>query len=73
MEQHKSCKGVKIFASLAGRCCRAAQDFRAEQQLCPTSKVKNFVMRPSQGMVPGLTFGAIGVSMTISILFKSLI
>jgi len=26
--------------------CRAAQDFRAEQQLCPARKVKIFVLRP---------------------------
>jgi hypothetical protein len=37
---------TKIFASLVGRRCRAAQHFRAEQQLCPTRKVKNFVMHP---------------------------
>jgi hypothetical protein len=31
------------------RGCRAAQEFRAERQLCPTRKMKIFVMRPGPG------------------------
>ena len=38
---------TKIFTSLVGRRCRAAQEFRAERQLCPTTMVKIFVLRPA--------------------------
>jgi hypothetical protein len=39
---------TKIFKSLVGRRCRAAQEFRAERQFCPTTMVKYFVVRPRQ-------------------------
>jgi hypothetical protein len=35
---------TKIFTSLVGRRCRAAQEFRAERQLCPTTMEKVFVL-----------------------------
>ena len=39
--------------STVGRCCCAAQDLRAERQLCPAGKLKIFVMRPrSSGCAP---------------------
>jgi len=36
---------TKIFTSLVGRRCRAAHEFRAERQLCPTTMVMIFVLR----------------------------
>ena len=42
---------TKIFTSLVGRRCRAAQVFRAEQQLCPARKMKIFVMQPREMLV----------------------
>jgi len=36
-----------FFGSPVGRRCCAAQEFRAERQLCPANKPKNFVLRPS--------------------------
>jgi hypothetical protein len=33
---------AEFFVYPVGRCCCAAQEFRAEQQLCPTMKVKIF-------------------------------
>jgi hypothetical protein len=39
---------IRISTSSAGRRCCAAQDFRAERQLCPARKVKIFVMRPAE-------------------------
>jgi len=38
--------GADFFVSPVGRRCCAAQEFRAERQLCPTNKAKNFVVRP---------------------------
>jgi hypothetical protein len=37
---------TKIFTSSVGRRCCAAQEFRAERQLCPTRKMKILVLRP---------------------------
>ena len=37
---------TKIFTSLVGRRCRAAQEFRAVRQLCPTTMGKVLVLRP---------------------------
>jgi hypothetical protein len=37
---------TKIFTSLVGRRCCAAQDFRAERQLCPALKVMIFLTPP---------------------------
>jgi hypothetical protein len=37
---------TKIFTSLVGRRCRAALEFRAERQLCPTTMVKIYVLHP---------------------------
>jgi hypothetical protein len=37
---------TKSFPSSVGRRCGAAQEFRAERQLCPARKVKIFVLHP---------------------------
>jgi len=36
--------GTEFIASSVGRCCRAAQEFWAEQQLCPTWNVEIFTV-----------------------------
>jgi hypothetical protein len=39
---------TKIFTLSAGWRCCAAQEFRAERQLCPTRKLKIFVLLPAR-------------------------
>jgi len=44
--------GKQIYTSSVGRCCCAAQDFRAERQLCPTDEVVQQELRPIGGAAP---------------------
>jgi hypothetical protein len=40
-------RAPKILRSLVGRRCCAAQEFRAERQLCPAKKVEILVLHPN--------------------------
>ena len=54
--------------------CRAAQEFRAGQRLCPASKVKMLIMRRWEGQFAaalGLTSAVAGASTTLQPSSKS--